>query len=68
MKKKTKKAPVVKRIKRPQGTKVLGQVHLHYVQTNFPESEAMSVAEALSQVLLNDYYRQFCTPKDGDAY
>lgn len=57
-----KKKKTVKK-KREIGTRLLGQVNLYYVQFGIPKDMVEPTAEALSQLILGDYYKRFYSPK-----
>lgn len=59
-KKKSRKTTTKKLATVRSGTKLSGHVHLQYVQYSYPIGQEQAIVEALSQLLLSDYYRQFC--------
>lgn len=40
-------------------TKVVGRVHVNYVQWNVPVTQVEATVEALSHALLTDFYRRY---------
>lgn len=64
MKKKTKAVPVLK-TPDSKGTKVKGVIHSQYVQYGISDSMILGTVEALAQVLMSDYYRQYMSDRTG---
>lgn len=50
------------------GTPVLAQVHLQYVQINVPTEMISATVEALSHLILSDYYASKEPLTEGDGY